>query len=540
MHRKLPIVLYILVLFIPNAFARKVFVSSTSGNDKNSGSSISDAYQTLQYASDQSQAGDTIFIASGFYKSTSKHLLKISRSGEKDKWITYKNLESKRPVLYVSNEAAISIFQSSYIIIEGLEFTSDPDFEKRISNPESINNLTSKGNAIQIERSRGPQLFSHHVKLKDNYIHDCPGNGIDIFSADYIEIVYNNLHANGKYSMVSNCGIRIQFLNTFDELPGDHIIMQYNEISNQRTTGSLSKVNNSCEENYGASGIVLRNNRYDQQQALKPNYLQKINIGNNLIYLNGGQAIDVFETNNLFIHNNTCYQNNQNEESKCGEIQCNKTKDILAQNNIFYARIGMNGSSVKNYENVSFLNNLYYNTKGYFQGQKDLNEDPMFTMLDHHRGVFNFELRPKSPAINTGNSSGISSIDFSGSKRVISYNVDLGAMEYTGALPKPRDSEQMKLDRRSITISWQASYSQTTGQIIVLNSKGDYFSALLFNNTGKVVSETFNINGSKRGIEFDVSSLPSGLYFLVAFSETENYTSKYFVKNNFTNLLNTK
>ncbi len=516
--------------------ARQVFVSSTFGSDKNTGSSLKDAFQTLQYAADQSQPDDTIYVAPGVYKSMAKQVLKITRSGLDKQWIHFKNLESIRPIIYVTNESGITISFASYIQIEGFDFISDPELITRIIKLEQENNLVAKGNGIQIERSRDPNFLSHHIRIKDNYIHDCPGNGIDIASADYLEILFNRIEANGKFSSISNCGIRIQFLTELDKTEVDHVQILYNQITNHRLQGALSKINNSCEENYGASGIAIRNNRFDPIQYNKLAYTQKIKICDNLIYLNGGQAIDIFESNNFFISNNTCYQNNQNPESKCGELQFNKIKDCVVQNNIFYARIGMRGSSVTNYENVKFKNNLYYNTKLFHEGAKDLNEDPMFTMLDHHEGVFDFALRPKSPAINTGVNQGLSTTDFDGMKRVINSYVDIGAKEYTGALPRPRDAAQMKIDKRHMTVSWQASYGQTTGQIIVQNSKGDHFSAKLFDYTGKLVYQTLVVNGAKRSIEFDVSALPSGIYFLIAFSDTEKYSSRYFIKNKFENM----
>ncbi|MEP7195185.1 MAG: choice-of-anchor Q domain-containing protein [Saprospiraceae bacterium] len=528
----------LLILLFPSLEARKIYVSSELGNDHNEGSSLKDALKSIQYAASVSQPDDTILIAGGNYRSNSKNLINIIHSGTKDKWITFKNLDSNRPVLFVSNEAAISINYASYIQIEGLEITIDPEFITKNKNPEMLNNLTSKGNGIQIERSRDPAYLSHHIKIKSNYIHDCPGNGIDIFSADYIEISYNQIQANGNFSISSNCGIRMQFLTAFDYEVKDHISIISNLISNHRPSGTLAKVNNSCEENYGASGIVIRNNRFDQLQALKVAYVLPIRIANNVIYLNGGQAIDIFETNAIQIINNTTYQNNQNEESLCGELQINKSKDCNVYNNIFYTRLKMNGSSVSNYESINFKNNLYGNTNIFFKGEKDLNEDPMFTRTDLHAGIFDFELRPKSPAINTGINEIIEPFDFYGSRRVVTGHVDLGAFEYTGNLPKPRDQEQARLDKRHMTVSWQLTYAQGTGQILILNSKGDFFSAKLYNNLGILINKIQDINGAKRGIEFDVSALPSGLYFVFAYSETDKVATKYFVKNQFANLLN--
>ena len=264
--------------------SRNLYVSSNLGNDHNEGLSLLEAFKTIQYASSVSQPGDTILIASGIYKSSSKFLIKITHSGTKENWIVYKNLEITRPILYVSNEAAITISLVSYIQIEGMEITIDPEYLGKNIIQEPANNLTSKGNGIQVERSQSNNYLSHHIRIKNNYIHDCQGNGIDIFSSDYVDILYNTIQANGNFSMSSNCGIRVQFLSAFDQLAGDHIQIMYNIISEHRQQGSLAKINSSCEENYCASGIVLRNNRYDPLNGFKTNYLLPIHISNNIIY----------------------------------------------------------------------------------------------------------------------------------------------------------------------------------------------------------------------------------------------------------------
>ncbi len=517
--------------------SRNIFVSVKTGSDKNDGTSLDQAFKSIQYAALVSQPGDTVLIAPGQYKSSTKHLFRISQSGSPDHWIVYKNLEIDRPVLYVSNEAAISIQLASYIQIEGMEITIDPDFISKNNNPEQVHHLTSKGNGIQIEKTKDEHYLSHHIRIKNNYIHDCPGMGIDVFSADYIEILFNTIQANGNLSMISNCGIRMQFLNAFDQIDCDHILIQYNTISDHRQQGPLAKINNSCEENYGGSGIALRNNRFAIYNPHIVAYVMPILISNNIIYLNGGQAIDIFETDKVSIINNTTYQNNQNNESRCGELNINKSKNDNIYNNIFFARIKMAGSSVSNYENVKFKNNLYANTTNFFKGEKDLNEDPLFTKTDHHLGEFDFELRPKSSAINTGINERVGATDFNGAKRIVGGSVDMGALEYTGTLPKPRDHDQMRIDKRHVTVSWQYAYSQATGQIIILNSKGDVFSARLFNNTGKLIAQEMNVNGLKRGLEFDVSGLPNGLYFVSAFSNHEKISTRYFVQNSFANLL---
>ncbi|MFN8280229.1 MAG: right-handed parallel beta-helix repeat-containing protein [Saprospiraceae bacterium] len=519
--------------FLGTGNSRQLFVSSATGDDHHDGTTMALALKTLQYAANMSQPGDTINIAQGIYRSGQKNLLRISQNGTVDHWIYYKAYGQERPILYISNESAISFNLASYIQIEGLEITQDPEYISRFSNFDQKDNITSKGNGILFERSRNEGYLSHHIRLKNNFIHDCPGTAIDVNSADYLDFVFNTIQANGNLSSNNNCGIRMQFLSAFDQKPGDHIQIMYNSISDHRQQGALARINNTCEESYGGAGIAMRNNRFDPYQANRPAYQHGILISNNIIYLNGGPGIDIFETNNLSLINNTLYQNNQNNESRCGEIVIDKTKGVRAYNNIIAARLGLPGSAVNNYEGVSFKNNLYANTKIYFKGEKDLNEDPLFTTTDHHLGQYNFELRPKSSAINTGFNELLSPYDFQGNIRLINGRVDMGAIEYSGSLPKPRDHEQAKVDRRHITVTWQYSYAQTTGQIIILNSKGERFCARLYNNTGKLLAQEMNIDGSRRGVEFDVSGYPSGLYFVVSYSDTEKISTRYFVQNQF-------
>lgn len=63
-----------------NAFGRVRFVDSTNGSDSHSGTSITDAFATIQKAIDTARRGDTIIIAPGQYDET----VTIGRTDEND------------------------------------------------------------------------------------------------------------------------------------------------------------------------------------------------------------------------------------------------------------------------------------------------------------------------------------------------------------------------------------------------------------------------------------------------------------------------
>lgn len=140
-------------IFLPilESQSRALYVSP-KGNDNNSGINLTDAFSSLQKASDVSLPGDTIFVDSGSYSSKEKSVLKVRRSGTENNWITYKNLGVDRPVVLVTGEAGIVIESASYISIEGFDIMMDLHHFEKQAHEAMPDHLTSKGNGILVER----------------------------------------------------------------------------------------------------------------------------------------------------------------------------------------------------------------------------------------------------------------------------------------------------------------------------------------------------------------------------------------------------
>ncbi|MBK9641581.1 MAG: right-handed parallel beta-helix repeat-containing protein [Saprospiraceae bacterium] len=510
--------------------SRALFVSP-KGNDSNSGISLAEAFSSLQKASDVSLPGDTIFVDSGNYSSKEKSVLKIRRSGTANNWIIYKNLGIERPVVLVTGEAGIVVESASYLSIEGFDIMMDLHHFEKQAHEAMPDHLTSKGNGILVERVANRNKLSHHLKIYNNFIHNCPGTGIVVNHSDYLTISYNQIHDNGELSLTNNAGIRIQFLVEFDNQEGYHNFINANTIYNHRRYSRLEKEIESCEKTHSGSGISISDNRYGTGvQGLQGYQMQSL-VSNNIIYNNGGVAIDLYESNKVDVLNNTCFRNNRNKQVNCGEIFVRNVKNSRIANNIFYANQGKLGNKISNIENLNLNHNLYFNSSGFDQGTNDLVADPMFVRANNNETFLDFNLRPKSPAINAGSNAQITAYDFLGSNRLLGTQVDLGAFEYTGPKVKPRDFVPARVDERSMKLYWQSAYHEKTGQIIVNNTRGRVFSCRIYDCRGKLVTESVASEDSLLGLEFDVSTFPKGIYFVIAFSDKETLFNKIHISN---------
>lgn len=510
--------------------ARPIHVSANRGNDSNDGSAPDKALKSLQAAADLTRPGDTVYIEGGIYESKKKEILKISRSGTDKKWIVYRNLDEDRPVLRIRSDAGIVLESVAYISIEGLEITRDVDYYERTFQGADPDFITSTGNGIYIGRVSSKEAMSHHIRIQDNRIHGCPGSGILIHHADYLTISFNRIHDNGELNLTNNSGIRLQNLIDWDRGEGFHILINGNTLYNQRKLSRLEEEISLCEKTYSASGISLRDNRYGGSLGQVPGYSSQILVSNNLIYNNGGIGLDLIQTDQVKVVHNTFFRNNRNAKVQCGELYANHIANCVIANNIFYANTGKPGTQAINYERLEIGHNLYHNCVGYIPGKGDVLADPLFVRAHNNESVFEFSLKPKSPAIDAGDKKHTTAYDHAGALRLGGSEVDLGALEYYGSRPLARNYAPAQIDERSIKLFWHASYIESTRQLLISNHRGRIFSARLYDSKGRLLKEYIQDESSYAGLEFDLSDYPDGLYFLVAYSDRERFINRYRVK----------
>lgn len=253
------------------------FYVSNSGNNSNNGFSINDAFNTIQFASDQVSAGDTVFVVSGTY------------AGFDHRDVSGTALE---PIIFMAlgtvliNQAGpirndgINIENADYIVIDGF----------------IVNDMPGNGNGIRV-------VLADHVVVRNCSCDNNAERGIFTGFTDDITIEYNvctnSVDEHGIY--VSNSS--------------DRPIIRYNECYGNNNIG----IHMNGDLSSGGDGIIsdaeiYGNIIHDNNQAAGINMDGCLNplVYNNLIYNNhNAQGIALFQqdgaipTQSAQIYNNT-------------------------------------------------------------------------------------------------------------------------------------------------------------------------------------------------------------------------------------------
>lgn len=480
------IVFSILFLFSISGIAQNVYVS-TSGNNSNSGTEAL-PWQTIQYAVDNINAGQTIFVRSGTYSE------KIKFSGSTDSgtsgggYVILQNYTGESPIIDgtgltpVSREGIISVINASYVKIIGFEIRAFTT---------SSNSRTPVG--IYVEGA------SHHLEIRNNIIHDIistgsngGAHGMGIFGTDATTAIHtltidNNeiydctlrwseamvLNGNVRDFVVSNnsvhdvdnisydfigfegecgaCGTSDQ--NNLDQARDGQV---FNNIAFNVDTKDNPVYNNerSAAGFYvdGGKDIVFDRNiahhcnlGFELASEHNGKATSGIIVRNNFVYKNhvlgittGGYSNNRGDADNCTIVNNTFYQNNnstRNQDDWGAEIllQSNNHNNIY-KNNIVFADTNRPRVIEGNNTNTGnvFDYNLYFgSTTGTAPGTNSITNDPL--LVNPNSG--DLHISNSSPAINAGENLGSSIIgdfDFDGEARINNGTVDIGADEDDG------------------------------------------------------------------------------------------------------------
>lgn len=164
---------------------------------------------------------------------------------------------------------------------------------------------------------------SHHLRYVHNSVSNMGAAGIASVNCDYQTADHNLVYHNG-YNGGWSSGISFKNNQWFDTYSGFHNIVSNNIVSGGYDSSTYHSDGN---------GIImdLSDGTYTPSTANTPPAL----IANNVVYGNGGRCIENFIVTNIWIVNNTCYNNDLDLSlGKAGEIANNSANNVHFINNL--------------------------------------------------------------------------------------------------------------------------------------------------------------------------------------------------------------
>jgi parallel beta-helix repeat protein len=272
------------------------YVSSEIGSDNSAGTSATSPLATLQAAANLVKPGDTVEVMNGTYTNFGNDVLTITTSGTASAPITFEAMAGQTPVIDSSGAWQGIEINASYITINGFTVVGNAanyTLAQAMAG-YSPGDPTFNGNGIAV--GNNDDTPHSHIIIENNTVYNEGAAGIVTQSADYIQILNNNVHDNAHWSVYGASGISIYQSVNSDTNAGVHDIVSGNIVygNNQQvpTVGGNTITD--------GEGIILDTNS---------GFVGVIEVQNNTVYDNGSSGIESFQTNNAVITGNTVYGN---------------------------------------------------------------------------------------------------------------------------------------------------------------------------------------------------------------------------------------
>ncbi len=198
------------------------------------------------------------------------------------------------------------------------------------------------GNGVQANRNGIKRVLNHHTFIKNCYIHDCGGGGIQLNHGDYRTVEHNIVRHCASTGPWGQSGISFWQAIALDRQPGFHNVVR----------GNILWDNSNPPSGTDGNGLIIddfRNTQQGSTNGIYPNYTL---VENNVAYHNGARGIHVFLSDHVVVRNNTAYHNNWDNTNTAtwrGELSCVKSSDVKWYNNIAVA------SSAANVNNTAMM-----------------------------------------------------------------------------------------------------------------------------------------------------------------------------------------
>lgn len=426
-------------------YAKAAWIVSPTGDDRADGRTEQTSFATPQAALNVAQPGDIILLQTGTYHGGLKPTASFVRPGTPAGWITLKNYPGHTPLLTGNawNIVNLSFGTKSrpdtdhtlaYLEIRGLHVRGESDLvEKKF--PETIGKSDSRSNSngIAID-GRHMKQVPHHLRIADNVVEYCPGQGIGALESDWVTFENNISRYNCWHTIYATSGFSTLGASNFDSADNVYKNLIRNNVSHRNETfQAWARVKKISDGN----GIIIDVNQATDDRP-QGSYIGRTLVANNLCYDNGGSGIHTVRANRVDIINNTAYLNSASKALQYSQIFTYRSNDVRVMNNILVAPVAdvangekpetVNRLNGKN-SNVVFSHNLYSGGNiAPTLGEGDVVAAPEFVKASIDPKLADFRLTAGSPAIRAGRWEPFApTIDLAGQLRDLNTPPDLGA-----------------------------------------------------------------------------------------------------------------
>jgi len=362
MKKNILLLIGVIVLLSPTVSATDYYVSPSGGTNWNSCTSIGSPC-SLGTASQNAQAGDTVYIMAGTYSGFSP-----SNSGSAGNYITFRNYQDDVVNINTNSGSAISVSGKDYLQFIGLNLNGGSQAGFYLQGPASnliLDRLTISGGY------KGIQFVGSGSTVSDSTIRDCEISDtidtcINLYQHNTNILIDNNHLSYCAWEQTGdeNDGIQVNVWNGDGQGP-DGIIITNNEIEYTGRQGLMTwnAINLLVKDNHfhhcGASGIQIEDGAVN------------VVVDGNLNEYNAQH----YETETgVWIDNteNAVVQNNILRHNKIG-LMISKSDQVIARNNIVYSNDvsaqDPAGIVAVKYDGVSNTNNMIVHNTVYRNGQ---------------------------------------------------------------------------------------------------------------------------------------------------------------------------
>jgi len=522
---------------------------ATTGSDNTGNGSLNNPYATITKASQNANAGDTVFVHQGTYHNANfgdnniwkiETLAQITCNGNANDWIVFMPFPGDSVLLEFDASAGVRVKNSSYVKVQGFHIKGIADqitfaqvqaawglykdsnnvvhdlaqeMNINIADPNLYGQTLNKPVTNNVKRPNYYSgvglvaLLSHHIIFENNLISWTTASGLRVQKSDYTTVKNNEI----KYcTMRTPAGVgaltiaESRVLPTGDNFQGNKIFIVGNKVhdnENQIYSWAPSKsfIHFVIDE---GSGIFFTRNHDTYTKGYSV-------VANNLSYRNGASGIVIHKTDRVIVEHNTVYDNGTtNGSAKPGGLGFNNTQNVSFRNNIAWSKpnkfaLGQVGG---NNVNLTIDSNLLFNNNGSEPVAKNVSSgwfeaNPQFINV----ATDDFNLMANSPAIDRGITSIFVNDDYAGLPRS-DGKPDLGAYEYD---PSTSFGQIHNNNSKKLLVY----PNPTQGIVNVVMSIEKTNDIHLYNVLGK--EQMFNImsiDNSK--LQIDISNLADGIYFL--------------------------